>query len=285
MTSSSKRLLLLAAACWVTFGVLLVIAYWLPVAAWADGWAVRGFLNLHRPWLVDLASAVARLADPGPFAIWTVLLAGVALYRKQPRHALAVIVLLGGANVLTQTLKVALAHERWHEFLGNAQLSAASFPSGHATAAMALAFAAVLVAPAAWRPVVAVCGAIFALAVSESIMLLAWHFPSDVAGGFLVATACALTTVAALQIAEERWPERTGRDAARRAIKGVDPQRTSTVVAGFVVAALAGIAIAAGQHTVRFADHHTTAVVAVVAVAAMAAALPVSVAALGARRS
>lgn len=285
MMSGSKRLLLLATACWFAFAILLVAAYWVPTAEWADGWAVRGFLNLDRPWLSDVALRVAQLADPGPFAVWTAVLAGVALYRKQPRHALAVIVLLSGANVLTQALKVVLQHERWHGFLGNAQMTAASFPSGHATASMALAFAAVLVAPAAWRPLVAIGGAVFALAVSESIMLLAWHFPSDIAGGFLVATACALTTVAALQIADERWPECTGREAARRAISGVDPRRIGAVVAGFILVGLIGIAIAAGEQTVRFADHHTTAVAAVVAVAAMAAALPVSVAALGARRS
>jgi hypothetical protein len=131
---------------------------------------------------------------------------------------------------------------------------------------------------------VAIAGAVFALAVSESIMLLAWHFPSDVVGGFLVATACALATVAVLQVADERWPQRTGRQAARRAISGIDLRHDGAVVAGLVVAVFAGLVLAAGARAVHFADHHTTAVIAAVAVAAMAAALPVSVAALGARR-
>jgi ABC-type nitrate/sulfonate/bicarbonate transport system permease component len=56
------------------------------------------------------------------------------------------------------------------------------------------------------------------------------------------------------------------------------------VVVGFVVAVLAGVGLAAGARAVHFADHHTTAVIAAVTVAAMAAALPVTVAALGARR-
>src|SRR5207237_1135091 len=85
--------------------------------------------------------------------------------------------------------------------LGHAQLGAASYPSGHATASMSLAFAAVLVAPAAWRPVVAALGALFSLAVCESILLLAWHFPSDVLGGYLVATSFACLVVAALAAA------------------------------------------------------------------------------------
>src|SRR4051812_19396177 len=139
---------------------------------------------------------------------------------------------------------------------------------------MALAFGAVLVAPVAWRPLVAVGGAVFALGVSESIMLLAWHYPSDVAGGFLVAASCAFATVAALRAAEARWPERSGRDAARRAIRAVDVRSAAAVTAAFVIAAVAGLAVAAGDRTMHFASHHTTAVLASVIVAGKAAALP-----------
>jgi membrane-associated phospholipid phosphatase len=217
--------------------------------------------------------------------VWTVLLAGIALYRRRPRHALAVIVLLGGANLLTQGLKMLLAHPRPHHFLGKAQPGVEAFPSGHATAAMALALAAILVAAQAWRPLVAVVGALFVVAVSESLMLLAWHFPSDVAAGFLVATSCALATLAALRAADQRWPERTGREAARRAIREVDVRRSAAVVAALAFVALAAIAVAAGDRTLEFASRHTAAVVAAVAVAAMAAALPASLLAVGARRS
>jgi hypothetical protein len=116
-------------------------------------------------------------------------------------------------------------------------------------------------------------------------MLLAWHFPSDVIGGFLVATASALMVLAALRAADARWPERTGREAARRAIGSPELTRGIALVAGFVVAALLGVAIAAGEQTWRYAGRHTTAVLAVVTVAAMAAALPAAIAALSARRS
>lgn len=284
MSSGWKRPLQLAGACWAAFAVVLVSAYLVSFGKRADGWAVEGFVNLQRPWLDGIASAVAKLADPGPFAIWTVLLAGIALYRRRPRHALAVIGLLGGANLLSQGLKLLLEHPRPHDFLGKAQLGAQAFPSGHATASMALALAAVLVAPRAWRPVVAVAGALFALAVSESIMLLAWHFPSDVAGGFLVATSSALVTVAALRAADERWPERTGREAARRALREADLLGVAALVAGFIVVALGALAVAAGDRTLEVAARHTTAVIAAAVVAAMAAALPVSLVALGARR-
>jgi hypothetical protein len=57
------------------------------------------------------------------------------------------------------------------------------------------------------------------------------------------------------------------------------------VVAGFVLAVLGAVAVAAGGQALHFANHHTTAVAAAVAIAAMAAALPLSVGALGAQRS
>lgn len=284
MKSGWKRPLRLAGGCWVAFVALLLVAYFVPFARWADGWAVEGFINLQRPWLNDIASFVAKLANPGPYALWTVALVAVALYRRRPRHALAVVALIGGANLATQVLKVLLAHPRHHDFLGATQLAAKAFPSGHATASMALAFAAVLVAPVTWRPAVAVAGGVFTLGVSESIMLLAWHFPSDIAGGYVVATSSALITLAGLRAAEARWPRRTGREAAKRAIRHADARHAAALIGAFVAAALIGIAIAAGDSTLHFLDRHTTAVVAAVAVSAMAAVLPVSVLALGARQ-
>jgi membrane-associated phospholipid phosphatase len=284
MASGWRRPLLLAGACWGAFVVVLAAAYWLPVARWGDAWAVEGFLNLHRPWLKDVASHIAHLANPVPFALATVGLATIALVRGRPRHALAAIVLLSGANVVAQALKVLLQHPRHHDFLGKAQLDAIAFPSGHATASMSLAFAAVLVAPAAWRPLVAIGGALFALGVSESVMLLAWHYPSDVVGGFLVATASALAVLAGLRAAEARWPERTGREAAKRVIGDPDLLRVALLVAGFVAAALIGVAIAAGDQTLSYVGRHTTAVFAVVSVAALAAALPAAIASLSTRR-
>src|SRR5262249_22724368 len=255
-----KRPLQLAAACWVAFAILLVVAYWVPFARWADGWAVAGFVHLQRPWLNSAAHHIAGLANFWPFALWTILIAGVALYRHRPREAAAAVALMTIAPALAEHLKMLLAHDRHHAFLGKVQIDAASFPSGHATASMALAFAAVLVAPVAWRPLVAIAGAVFALAVSESVLLLDFHFPSDVAAGFIVAIACGLTAVAGLRAANERWPARTGREAARRAITEVDPRRIAAIFAGFIGASLAVVLVLAGEHAVHFADHHTTAV-------------------------
>jgi hypothetical protein len=90
--------------------------------------------------------------------------------------------------------------------------------------------------------------------------------------------------LAGMRAAEARWPERTGREAAKRAIGHADLLRVGLLVAGFVAAALIGVAIAAGDQTLSYVGRHTTAVFAVVSVAALAAALPAAIASLSTRR-
>src|SRR3954453_16393042 len=143
MSPAYRRPLALAIACAIAFACVLFVAYWLPFGRWADGWAVHGFLGLQRPWLPPWGSRIVHLANPLPFAAATAMLAGVALMRDRPRHAAATVAMLVGASATSQVLKAILSHPRHHGFLGHAQLDAASYPSGHATASMALAFAAV----------------------------------------------------------------------------------------------------------------------------------------------
>ena len=88
------------------------------------------------------------------------------------------------------------------QITGATYISAASWPSGHATAALALVLCAVLVAPAAcarsWRGL----GVAFAAAVGCSLLILAWHMPSDVFGGYLVAALWMALAVAGLRAAD-----------------------------------------------------------------------------------
>jgi membrane-associated phospholipid phosphatase len=67
---------------------------------------------------------------------------------------------------------------------------------------------AVLVTPRRLRPLVAVLGGLFALAVGCSLLILAWHMPSDVLGGYLTATLWAALALAALRYTDCRWPPR-----------------------------------------------------------------------------
>src|SRR5437899_12818102 len=100
------------------------------------------------------------------------------------------------APLSAELLKPLLAHP--HDQIGPTHITNASWPSGHATAALALAWCALLVAPPASRRLVAALGAAFAVAVGVALLVLAWHMPSDVVGGYLLATLWAALAFAVL---------------------------------------------------------------------------------------
>jgi membrane-associated phospholipid phosphatase len=172
----------------------------------ADSSLLRADTALNVPLSSERLSAVAHLADPAPFALALATLACVALVRHRPALSMAAVAAALGANATTQILKPALAHPRITEGLGLDQIAPASWPSGHATASMSLALAAVLVAAPRWRPALAAAGAAFATAVGLAAVALAWHYPSDVLGGWLVAAAWVFAAAAVVR-AVERRPE------------------------------------------------------------------------------
>jgi membrane-associated phospholipid phosphatase len=244
----------------------------------ADQSVFRGFADLNQhPQLSALASFVAGLCNPQPFVYLAAIPVAVALLRGRPRLAIAIAAILLGANVTTELLKPLLAHPRAAWLLGGRPpVGAASWPSGHATAAMSLALTSVLAAPGRLRPVVAAIGAAFAVAVSYSFLTLGWHYPSDVFGGFLVAATWTLAVVAALLGAEER----RARPATHPA--GVTPAaRPSLRVAlappgAALLGALAlacAVAVARPHEVVVYARAHEAFVVGATAIGVMALVL------------
>jgi membrane-associated phospholipid phosphatase len=197
MLDTPRRLWMAAAACVAAFLVLLAVVYATDPGAAADRRALVGFGELQRPRLAELAGDVANLADPVPFALIGLVIVAVAFVRGYPLVAVAVGVVIAGANVTTQILKPLLAYPRGT--FGEFDVAAEAFPSGHSTAAMSLALGAIMVAPARFRPLVGSVGALFALAVGFAVVSLDFHFPSDVAGGYLVASAWCFAALAVLQ--------------------------------------------------------------------------------------
>jgi membrane-associated phospholipid phosphatase len=159
-----------------------------------------------------VANLLLALLDPALFTLWAVLLVAFALTRGHPRVALAVACVMGLAPLTAETLKPLLAHS--HAQVGYSYIDPASWPSGHATAAVALVLCAVLVAPMWLRPAVAALGGAFAVAVGCSLLILAWHMPSDVLGGYLVASLWMALAVAGLRAADRREAIRR-RESAR----------------------------------------------------------------------
>ncbi len=203
---------------------VLLIATWyaafhIGVFEHADQSILRGFADLQsRPHVNGLANFIARLCNPQPYVYFCAVPVLVAVARRRLWVALAIVAILLGANVTAQLLKPLLAQQRPANLLvGLNSPDAASWPSGHATAAMSLALACVLAAPPRLRPFVAALGAAFAVAVSYSFLTLGWHYPSDVLGGFLVAAIWTLLAVAAVFRANARRPQVAASELVQRA--------------------------------------------------------------------
>jgi len=188
----------------VTLAVEGLLAFEWPVGRSADAHGLAGFQALTTHPRVDaLANWIAGAATPTTYLLIATVLAAVAVARRLPRLACAVPVAMAGAVASADLLKIIVAQVRDGNLIGSA-----SWPSGHATAAMAVGLCAVVVSPVALRPLAALLGGAVAVSVSYSILVLAWHFPSDIVGGFLVAALWVSLMLAVLSWAERVRPSR-----------------------------------------------------------------------------
>jgi hypothetical protein len=199
----------------------------------------------------------------------------IALIRRRPRVAAALAAVMLGANVTTQLLKPLLAHPRAAG--GASPIAAASWPSGHATAAMSLALCFVIAAPSRLRPWAAAAGAAFAVAVSFSFLTLAWHFPSDVFGGFLVATMWTMLAAAALLASGGRPRRQVSGEEVTRALTAREALGPPALALAGAVALVALVALARPHEVVQYAREHSTFVVGAVAIAAFGLTLALAV--------
>jgi membrane-associated phospholipid phosphatase len=252
------KIALLAAGAGV---VLLALTWYLEshvgVFRRADAAIFRGFAPLHtRPRLYVIANFVAHLCSPERYVYLAPIPILIALVRRRPRLAVAVGAILLGANVTTHLLKPLLASPRPPVPLTvGLHMSSDSWPSGHATAAMALALSLVLASPSRWRPRVAALGAAFSVAVCYSFLTLGWHYPSDVLGGFLVATTWTLLVVAAFFASDVRWPRRELAERREKMSIGHALGPPAAALLGAVV--LAGlVALARPHEVVAYARDH-----------------------------
>jgi membrane-associated phospholipid phosphatase len=184
------------------------LAEHVPAVQWRDAEVLHDFTLLSRPGVDRVALFLLHLLNPLQFVLWGVALMATALARERPSVAVAVLAIMALAPLTAEILKPLLAHP--HFSVGGVYIGAKSWPSGHSTAAAALVLSAVLVAPKRLRPLVASVGGVYALAVGFGLLILAWHMPSDVLGGYLLALLWAALAVAALRAVDRRRPPRAG---------------------------------------------------------------------------
>jgi membrane-associated phospholipid phosphatase len=195
----------IAGLCVLALAFVWAVAQLIPSAQLRDAVLLHRFTLLSGPHVDTVARVLLHLESPTLMLCWGLVVVFVGLARGRPREALASGLVVALAPLCADKLKPLLAHP--HVSSGGVHIGAASWPSGHATAAMALALCAVLVAPPRLRLPVAIAGIAFALAVGVALLVRAWHMPSDVLGGYLMAALWTALAVAALRLAERRWPQ------------------------------------------------------------------------------
>jgi membrane-associated phospholipid phosphatase len=182
---------------------------------------------------LDAALLARLLADPGSHAdtfatgltffgelsalfVMTALVCGVGWARRRPRRIAAALVVVAGANLTTQALKLALSHPRAREILGAESVAWDGFPSGHVTAVASIAIAFAFVVPRRLLPWAGALSACFVAAMGWAVLALNWHYPSDVVGGALVASSWGFAALASMRFAAvaRRRPAQMGRRAA-----------------------------------------------------------------------
>jgi membrane-associated phospholipid phosphatase len=247
-----------AAAGFVLLALTWFVSHYVGIGKQADASILRGFADLTRPRLDRVTNFIAHLCNPDEYVFLAAVPVAVALVRRRPRVAVMIALVLLCANETTQLLKPLLAGPR--DPVRWVPIDPASWPSGHATAAMSLALCAVIAAPARRRPAVAAAMAAFAIAVSYSFLELGWHYPSDVLGGFLVAGTWTLLGIAGLSILEAHRAGGLADTArARRPSFSVGEALAPVALVIVVAVGLVGLIVLARPHEVLayVRDHQT----------------------------
>jgi membrane-associated phospholipid phosphatase len=255
MALRPRALLAGAALCAVAFAVLLALSYESSWVRWVDASSLQGFLGLQGGRVSPITERIGTVGNPLPVALAAVALAGVALARGRPRLSVLVLFLVLATSVSSQALKALLAYPRYGDQVDGAHVDPAAFPSGHATASLTLGIALVLVVSPKLRPLAAVVGAALAVAVSFSVVSMGWHYPSDIIGGFLLATAWTLVLLAALRVLDDRYPERTARSAlVARSRTLVDGVAGAGLTVALVVGAVGAVGVTVAVVAFRLSD-------------------------------
>ena len=167
----------------------------------------------------SLAGAIVPAGDVPVLLLMLALACTIGLLRGRPRQAAAALVVIAGANLMTQALKVLLSsHPRLQTILGAEQFRWDGFPSGHVTAVASIAIAFAFVVPRRLLPAVAVIGVGIVTAMGWAVLALNWHYPTDALGAVFVAGAWGFAALAGLRALEGERSRRAPQLGRRAAI-------------------------------------------------------------------
>ncbi len=144
-------------------------------------------------WLISLFQGITWLGDASQRSIIMIAAGGWLLWKQRVRAALVMVIFPSVAGATSSILKQLYARARPDVVPHLDTFGNLSFPSGHATNAMAILLLAALLLPSRHRTLwifLAIAGGV---AVGLSRNLLGVHWPSDVVAGWLWGAGFALT--------------------------------------------------------------------------------------------
>ncbi|MGZ6897899.1 MAG: phosphatase PAP2 family protein [Acidimicrobiia bacterium] len=182
-----------------------------------DG-ARLGWIARHRtPTLVQISRALDNIGAVGVVLALAAALGALLWWKRKPLAvALAPVLAVSIAGAVGGVLKIVFDRGRPPASIRLMAETDPSFPSGHATAAMALGVSAALVValfvlrrPLA-RAIVLVAGVVIPLGVAGSRLELGVHWPTDVVAGLALGFGSALAivglVVAVVELGGRGWP-------------------------------------------------------------------------------
>ncbi len=157
---------------------------------WLDAVVLSWLYGISSPFLTHFFIFITTIGDALLVAPTTVITGLYLLYVKRRRQATLLLFGVGGATLINLILKSIFQRPRpgiWQHLV---EETGYSFPSGHAMASSALAFALILLFwQTRWRWWVLITVIVYVLLVGVSRLYLGVHYPSDIVGGWCISIA------------------------------------------------------------------------------------------------
>lgn len=203
------RALAYCAACFAGVVVIGLLFYWVPFLERLDRDLLNAINSPSGSTAHDIAWAIERPMEPIGWALASAVAFLIASYRGLHKRALLAVALIVGTAVIDLVFKEVFEHRReppapvmdfdWFP-------TPSAYPSGHAAGSLAIALAFVFVVPSSWQRATAAIGIAFTLLVTAGLLVLNWHYPGDIPGGWLLALGWCF---ALLAVEADRDPPRT----------------------------------------------------------------------------
>jgi membrane-associated phospholipid phosphatase len=176
--------------CVAGFALVLVLAYWVGPAERLDRNVLDALSTRTDTIVNELAYVGFQVVNFRPaWVLVGAIAVSIALAQWRLWDAVLAATLVAGTGALVLALKALLANPRYQPVpIGSdAYPWEDAFPSGHSAGSLAFSLAFLTVVPLSWQRPTAAAGIAFTIYISLGVLVLNYHYPSDVLAGWLLA--------------------------------------------------------------------------------------------------